>query len=139
MKKYFQGILGAALLLAAVSAAAQINETVAVKVPFSFVADGTTWPAADYRIRITQPVGLVTLTTPGRKQASFVTNTDQHPGALAGRTYVAFERFSDRWILKEVAYQGTEQRLITSSKDKGVENASATAERTVLLTASAGN
>jgi len=88
MKRYFQGILGAALLLAAVSASAQIKETVAVKVPFSFVAAGKTWPAADYRFQIVQPVGLVTMTTPGMKQASFVTNTDQHPGAEAGRTFL---------------------------------------------------
>jgi len=125
-------------LFAAVSASAQINETVTVKVPFSFVAAGKTWPAADYRIRITQPVGLVTITTPGLKQATFVTNPDQHPGALPGRTYLAFEQFSDRWVLKEVAYQGTEQRLISSSKDKAIEIAGGTAARTVLVTASAG-
>jgi hypothetical protein len=43
-----------------------------------------------------------------------------------------------RWVLKEVAYQGTEQRLISSGKDKATEVASGTAARTVLVTASAG-
>jgi hypothetical protein len=139
MKKYFQGILGAALLLAAVSASAQINETVTAKVPFSFVAAGKTWPAAEYRIQISQPVGLVTITSSGLKQASFVTNTDQHPGAFSGRTYIAFEKFNDRWILKEVAYQGTEQRLISGARDKGVESPNTTAGHRVVVTAIAGN
>ena len=139
MKRYFQGILGAALLLAAVSASAQIKETVAVKVPFSFVAAGKTWPAADYRFHIVQPVGLVTMTTPGMKQASFVTNTDQHPGAEAGRTFLSFQQFSDRWVLEEVAYQGTEQRLITNGRTKEAPNGKTTAVRTVRVTASEGN
>ena len=78
MKKHIAALFGFALLLAAASAHAQITETIQVKVPFSFVAAGKTFPAADYTIKITQHTGLVTLSTaaPGGDRLS---NTNEHP------------------------------------------------------------
>ena len=43
-EKAHRSFFGFALLLAAASAHAQMTETIQVKVPFSFVAAGKTWP-----------------------------------------------------------------------------------------------
>ena len=111
MKKHIAGLFGFALLLAAASAHAQITETIQVKVPFSFVAAGKTWPAADYKVQITQPTGLVKISAANVPPGIMMSNTNEHPGREGGKSYMQFERYGDSWVLEQVAYDGTEQVL----------------------------
>ena len=90
MKKLIVSLFGFALLLAAASAHAQITETIQVKVPFSFVAAGKTFPAADYTIKITHPTGLVTLSAANVGPAIMMSNTNEHPGREGGKSYMQF-------------------------------------------------
>ena len=86
MKKQIAGLFGFALLLAAASAHAQITETVQVKVPFSFVAAGKTWPAADYKVQITQPTGLIKLSADNIAPANH--DVQHEPASRKGRRQV---------------------------------------------------
>jgi hypothetical protein len=109
MKKHIAALFGFALLLAAASAHAQITETIQVKVPFSFVAAGRAFPAANYQVRISQPTGLVTLSAANVGLAMMLSNKNEHPGMEGGKSYLKFERYGDSWVLEEVTYDGTEQ------------------------------
>jgi len=104
MTKHIGSFIGMAILLAAVSASAQSSNEVRVKVPFSFVTAGKTWPAADYIVQIHTENGTVTLTSPGIATATLLTNSDERP--VDGRTYLEFQRSSDRWFLREVTVDG---------------------------------
>ena len=111
MMKQIRSIVGLAILLAAVSAYAEIQQTIQVKVAFPFVAGGKMFPAADYRVRIEQPTGLVTLTAPGIHSATLLTNTNQRIEGGDERTNLVFERHGDSWVLSQVTYDGTAQLL----------------------------
>lgn len=111
MMKQIRSMLGLAILLAAVSAYAEIQQTIQVKVAFPFVAGGKMFPAADYRIRIVQPTGLVTLSAPGVQSATMLTNKNERLEGGDDKTYLVFERHGDSWVLSQVTYDGTAQVL----------------------------
>ena len=139
MKKHIAGLFGFGLLLAAASAHAQITETIQVKVPFSFVAAGKTFPTADYTIKITQPTGLVTLTAANVGPAIVMSNTNEHPGMQGGKTYLKFERYGDSWVLEEVAYDGTEQVLHRSKIEQRLAQLKPSGEQTLMASNVAGH
>jgi len=118
MIKQIKSIVGLAILLAAVSAYAQIEQTVQVKVPFPFVAAGKVFPAADYRIRIVQPTGLVTLTSPGIKSATMLTNKNERQEGGDDKTYLQFQRYGESWVLSQVNYDGTAQLLHVGKEER---------------------
>src|SRR5271163_96104 len=111
MQKQIRSIVGLALLLAAVSAYAQIEHTIQVKIEFPFVAAGKMFPAADYRIQIIQPTGLVTLTSPGIQSATMLTNKNERQEGGDDKTYLQFQRYGESWVLSQVNYDGTAQVL----------------------------
>jgi hypothetical protein len=110
MTRHIRHFLGLALLLAAISASAQITHTIEVKVPFPFVAAGKSWPAAGYRVKIDKRMGLVTLTSPGITEATMLTSKDDRP-AEGGKTYLRFRHYGEHWVLQEVTLDGTAQLL----------------------------
>jgi len=131
MKKHIATLFGFALLLAAASAHAQITETVQVKVPFPFVAAGRTMPAADYRVKITEDTGLITLSTPGRS-AILLTIRNEHPGKESGNSSLKFERYGDSWVLEEVTYDGTEQVLRRGKVEQKLAQLQPSGEQTLM-------
>ena len=139
MKKHIAALFGFALLLAAASAHAQITETIRVKVPFSFVAAGKTFPAADYTIKITQPIGLVMLSAANAGPAIVMSDTNEHPGMEGGKTYLKFERYGDSWVLEEVAYDGTEQVLHRSKIERQLAQLQPSGEQTLIASNASGH
>jgi hypothetical protein len=141
MKNYIRSLVslfGLVLLAAAVSAHAQITETIQVKVPFPFVAAGKAWPAAEYKIKITQPTGLLTLSAANVGPAIVMSNTNEHPGMEGGKTYLKFERYGDSWVLEEVAYDGTEQVLHRSKIEQRLAQLQTSGEQTLMASSVAG-
>jgi hypothetical protein len=108
MTKHLRNLFGLALLVAAISASAQITDAFHVKVPFPFVAAGQTLPAADYKVQITHATGLVILTAPGMAPAMRITTKDYRP-AEADKAYLRFQRSGECWILQEVMLDGAAQ------------------------------
>jgi hypothetical protein len=53
MAKTTRSLIGLSLLLAAISASAQVRHAIKVTVPFPFVTSEKSWPAADYEVEIT--------------------------------------------------------------------------------------
>ena len=132
MKKHIAALFGFAALLAAASAHAQITETIQVKVPFSSVAAGKSWPAADYTVRISQPTGLVTLSAATVPPATMLTNRDEHPGMENGKSYLKFELYGNSWVLEEVSYDGTEQVLHRSKIEKQLAQLKTSGQQTLM-------
>ncbi|MGB8258860.1 MAG: hypothetical protein WCE75_00850 [Terracidiphilus sp.] len=119
MKNRIASFIGLALLLAAVSAPAQVTQTVQVKVAFPFVVAGMTMPPATYRIQIVRSSGseLVTLLTPaGVALATLQASSDDRPGE-AGRNYLRFQRAGESWILQGVTANG-KAKLLTMAKSE---------------------
>jgi hypothetical protein len=139
MKKYIAALFGFAFLLAAASAHAQITETIQVKVPFSFVAAGKAFPAADYQIKITQPTGLVTLRAANVGPAMMLSNKNEHPGREGGKSYMKFEHYGDSWVLEEVTYDGTEQVLHQSKVERELAQLKPSGEQTLMASSASGN
>ncbi len=105
MTKQIRNLIGAALLLAAVSASAQSAQTIKVKVPFPFVTAGKSWPAAEYRLEVTTEDGILTLSSPGIGPAMMLTT---HNERLGGRNpHLRFECSGDHWVLQEVTLEDT--------------------------------
>jgi hypothetical protein len=98
MAKQIRRLIGAALLLAAVSASAQT--VVKATIPFPFVTAGKSWPAADYTLKISMHNGMLTLSSPGIGSAMILTTGTQRSGEK--QSYLRFQRLSDRWVLHEV-------------------------------------
>jgi hypothetical protein len=134
MTKDIRGFVGLVLLLAAVSAHSQITQTIVVKVPFPFVAAGKTLPAADYRVQIVQPVGLVTLSSPGVRSVTMLTNKDQVPGARADQSYLQFRRYGETWVLEWVTYDGTAQLLNMGKVETQLARSKPSAEVALMAT-----
>jgi hypothetical protein len=134
MTKQIRHFVGLALLLAAISASAQITHTIEVKVPFSFIAAGKNWPAADYRVKIDKHTGFVTLTTAGIAPATVLTNKDDRPGE-AGQTYLRFRRYGERWVLQEVTQDGTAQLLNMGKLERQVAKLNSPGQVTTITAA----
>jgi hypothetical protein len=77
MMKQIRNLIGAGLLLAAVSAFAQSPSVVRVTVPFPFVTTGKSWPAGDYSVQVRIDAGTLTLTSFGIAPATMLTTTDE--------------------------------------------------------------
>lgn len=104
-----------ALLLFAATAAsapAQFDHRAELNVPFSFAAAGRTYPAGHYTVTLDNQTGQVMLsswpnsavlvTTPGDKISSW-------------DSYLKFQGYGDRWVLREVNVSGT-IRLVKPGK-----------------------
>jgi hypothetical protein len=139
MKKHIAGLFGFALLLAAASVHAQITETIHVKVPFSFVAAGKAFPAADYNVQITQPTGLVKLSAANVPPAIMMSNTNEHPGREGGKSYMQFERYGDSWVLEQVAYDDTEQVLHRSKIEQRLAQLKPSGQQTLMASSTTGH
>jgi hypothetical protein len=139
MKKHIAALFGFAVLLAAASAHAQITETIQVKVPFPFVAAGKSWPAADYNVQITQPTGLVKISAANVPPAIVMSNTNEHPGREGGKSYMQFERHGDRWVLEQVAYDGTEQVLHQTKIEQRLAQLKPSGQQTLIASNVAGH
>jgi hypothetical protein len=139
MKKHIAGLFGFALLLAAASAHAQITETIQVKVPFPFVAAGKAFPAADYKIRITQPTGLVTLSAANVGPAIGMSSKNEVPGMEGGKSCLKFERYGDRWVLEEVTSDGTEQVLHMSKVEWELAQVKPSGHQTLMASNASGH
>jgi hypothetical protein len=100
----------ALLAVAAASAPAQfVNNVMRVSVPFSFTAAGRAYSAGDYTIQINRLNGVVILSS-WPNSAVLSTRTDSQP-AEAGRNYLQFRRYGQRWVLQEIVLLGTAQEL----------------------------
>jgi hypothetical protein len=127
-------LVGVALLLAAVSASAQI---VKAKVPFPFVSAGKSWPAADYTLEITMDSGMLTLSSPGIGSAMMLTTGTQRSGEK--QSYLRFQRLSDRWVLEEVTAFDTARVPSPGKLEKELARHNTPLEETIVAADSAAH
>ena len=118
MTKQLGSLIGAALLLAAVSASAQTAHIIRVKVPFPFVTAGKLLPAADYSVQIQAENGTVSLSSHGTTRATILTTIEERPGE--GPTHLQFQRTGNRWFLHEVTLDGTGHVFPASELEKAL-------------------
>jgi hypothetical protein len=131
MAKQIRNLVGLALLLATISASAQITHTIGVTVPFSFVAAGKNWTAGDYKVKINKHTGIVTLSSEGIASATLLTDQDERPGEVS-RSYLRFGRYGDRWILREVMLECTAQILNSRILEKELTKLKPSGEKTLV-------
>jgi hypothetical protein len=131
MKTQIRNFFGLALLLAAVSASAQITTTVQVKIPFPFEVAGTTLPAADYKVDITRSNGLVSFHSFGGTVVMQLTRADYRP-LKADKYYLQFQRYGDRWVLKELSMGGSAQVPIQGKSERELAKLQPSAQQTLI-------
>jgi len=118
MRKHIRSIVGAAMLLTALSANAQLINRAHVNVPFSFAMGGTTAPAGNYLVSLSEARDRVTISN--GISAPLVLLTTRGPQLTETRSHVAFRRSGGQWILKEVTVAGITLRVGSPSSDGGL-------------------
>ena len=91
------------MLLAAVSASAQVSARIKADVPFPYMAAEKNWAPGTYKLDINALTSSVTLYSPA-SGAMFLT----HPGRQTheGRCFLRFQRYGDRWVLEDITVDG---------------------------------
>jgi|HubBroStandDraft_3_1064219.scaffolds.fasta_scaffold17769_3 hypothetical protein len=105
-KSYFAAVLTLTCLLGVgVSSNAQDTEGVSVKVPFEFVAGGTTLPAGTYKVgRLSlEPFSGIAISSYGHGALVLPISVD---GSRAGQPKLNFERVGDKYFLTEADTPG---------------------------------
>jgi hypothetical protein len=110
--------MGLSLLLAAVSASAQVRHTIHVTVPFPFVTAEKSWPAADYQVEVTPENGILTLRSDDITPASMLTTPQER--SRDNKTHLVFQCSGDKWVLQEVVVDGVARALplVRSEKER---------------------
>ena len=130
MAKSIRNLIGMSLLLAAVSASAQVRHTIRITVPFPFVTAEKSWPAADYQVEVTPENGIVTLRSDDATPATMLTTPDDRSGN--GKAQLRFQCSSDQWVLKEVVLDGTGRILPMGRLEKEQAGVPPTCEERVV-------
>lgn len=98
-------ILGLAVLaLSAVAAMAQ-NAAVKVKVPFDFIAGGTTVSAGTYKMEANSSNWMVSLTQPDGRGV-YLLSQPRSPKKIESLGALVFHRYGDRYFLREMRTAG---------------------------------
>jgi hypothetical protein len=116
MAKTIRSLIGLSLLLAAVSASAQVRHTIQVTVPFPFVTAEKSWPAADYQVEITPENGILTLRSADITPATMLTTSDERSGD--NKAHLRLQCSGDRWVLREVVVDGVARVLPLGKSEK---------------------
>jgi len=103
--KQLRTLVGVSILLAAVSASAQITHEVHVNVPFQFVAGSKISPPGNYR-----------LVSPDLKSMYLL--MPRVDWSNDARTYVRFRRYGQTWFLEQISIEGTQQKLFPGKAEK---------------------
>lgn len=130
MTNRIASLIGLALL-AAVSASAQIMNTVQVNVPFSFVAAGKTWDAGTYKMDVRPDTGLTVLYSSKSGSRTLLTQTSQ-PNNIGNETTVRFQRYGGQWVLRAIVLGGT-QAVVLPGKIEQELMSSKSSERRILI------
>jgi hypothetical protein len=130
MAKTIRSLIGMSLLVAAVSASAQVNHVVRITVPFPFVTAEKSWPAADYQVQVTPENGMVTLRTDDTTPATMLTTPDERFGT--NKAQLRFQCSGDQWVLQEVVLDGMARILPVGRLEKAQADVRPTCEERVL-------
>ncbi len=137
MAKTIRSLIGMSLLLAAVSASAQIRHTVQITVPFPFITAEKSWPAADYQVEVTPENGMVTLRSNDTTPATMLSTPDDRPET--NKAQLRFQCSGDQWVLHEVVLDGTARILPVGRLEKEQADVSPTCQERVVAGGTAIN
>lgn len=115
MKTIVRNFAVLAVVLAAITAHAQVANRANATVPFAFNAAGIVLPAGDYMVSFDETDRLVTLAGQGTTTVLLSTSTDELKDP---RTFLRFEHVGDQYILQQVAISGTAPRISDKAAKK---------------------
>lgn len=130
MTKRIASLIGLALL-AAVSASAQIRNTVEVNVPFSFVAAGKIWDAGAYKMDIRLGTGVTVLYSSDSGARAFLIQTSEPPN-IGNETTVRFRRYGDQWVLRAITLGGTQADVLPGKIERELMSRKASEPRILI-------
>jgi hypothetical protein len=110
-----------ALTIFATTRVAQAQQSMAVNVPFGFVAGNKTLPAGEYTVKISTPTHSLILVSRKDSTASAFINTNAAVSSTPqAESKLIFNRYGDRYFLSQVWQQGYAQgrQLMKSSREK---------------------
>jgi hypothetical protein len=110
-----------ALTIFATTRVAQAQQSMAVNVPFDFVAGNKTLPAGEYTVKISTPTHSLILVSRKDSTASAFINTNAAVSSTPqAESKLIFNRYGDRYFLSQVWQQGYAQgrQLMKSSREK---------------------
>lgn len=116
MRKYFQIFAGVAVLLSALSVAAEVSYEVRVTVPFAFDAGGKLCPAGDYRITVDKGLGQVIFSTDRTRLAVLITT--QGDSRRDYRNFVRFARYGQRWFVRDIVANGDSRHVMPGKAER---------------------
>jgi len=118
-------LLGAALLLIAMPAVAQIEGAVTFDAPFAFYAGDAKMPAGTYRV--TQPDATVpVLLVQDAANSAFVRYMPVDKAGAASQAKVSFTKYGDLEFLSRISLAGENSELVISQSE-AEESAASTA------------
>lgn len=126
MKKIFLSLVMLFLFtgVGALSASAQVVDTIEAMVPFDFTVQDTRFPAGFYsikRVSSHNPVTMVMRDEEGRNLVLFVTNTAHFKGNSEERypedSYLIFNRIGNRYFLSEIFEEGSQTGVAIVKSD----------------------
>jgi hypothetical protein len=110
-----------ALTIFATTRVAQAQQSMAVNVPFDFVAGNKTLPAGEYTVKISTPTHSLILVSRKDSTASAFINTNAAVSSTPqAESKLIFNRYGDRYFLSQVWQQGYAQgrQLLKSPREK---------------------
>jgi|SRR5450432_50585 len=129
MAKTIRSLIGLSLLLAAVSASAQVRHTIQVTVPFPFVTAQRSWAAADYQVEVAPQNGILTLSSADIPSATMLTSPDE--GSGGDRPHLVFHCVGAQWVLQQVVIDGLARALPLSAFSKEQAKVGPTCQGTI--------
>ena len=121
-------LLGAALLLIAMPAVAQIEGAVTFDAPFTFYAGDAKMPAGTYRV--TQPDATVpVLLIEDAANSAFVRYVPVDKAGAASQAKVSFTNYGNLEFLSRISLAGQNSELVISQSEAEESAASATAAK----------
>ena len=110
-----------ALTAMATTRVAQAQESLAVNIPFDFVAGNMQLPAGEYMVKVSAPTHTLILISRKDSTASGFVNTNAAVSSEPqSESKLVFNRYGDRYFLSQVWTEGNSQgrQLLKSAREK---------------------
>jgi hypothetical protein len=112
-----------ALVMFATTRVAEAQQSMAVNIPFDFVAGNTQLPAGEYTVKVSAPThSLILVSRKDSTTSAFIITNAAVSSMPQAESKLVFNRYGDRYFLSQVWSEGNSQgrQLLKSTREKEI-------------------